>query len=150
MRMTLILKVLAVLLTGTSMAGAADMAGRLASITKVISTSEVATVSAQGVNNLAGRQMSKFLDQLVRVQEKLQVAWTAPEKSWSGLSEVRLDYRAAGSSDTHALVQRYESTRAGRHLSTFTIPVGSTLEAWRVSLRQQEKIIDQKSSGNWK
>jgi hypothetical protein len=121
-----------------------------ARILRVASTTEVARVAAQGLNNLSGRSMTKFLDQIERVQEVIRVSWDAPRGGWTGRTDVQLDYITSDSSDARGLRERHDRTTAGRHEAVFTIPIGAPVTAWSVRLLQGGRVLDEKSSGTWK
>ena len=121
----------------------------LPSLVRVVSTSEVVTVATGGLNNLSGRQMTKFLNQIEKVREKIQVDWSSP-KGWKGGTEVRLEYRTADSSTAQAVYEHNEHSKPGLHVASFVLPGDSPLSAWRVRLIQGNRLLDEKSSGTWK
>lgn len=121
-----------------------------ARLLRVASTSEVANVAAQGLNSLSGRNMTKFLDQIERIQEVIRVTWEVPRGGSKSQTDVQLEYFTASSPDAQALRERHDETTTGRHETKFRVPLGSPVTAWRVRLVQDGRILDEKSSGTWK
>jgi hypothetical protein len=119
-------------------------------IVRVASTSEVAVATSQPVNSLIGRQMPKFVDQVDVVREKIEVAWEAPRGSPAGRTEIRLQYRTPDSAEVLTIQDQQGETRPGRHLTTFALPPGVRVSAWRVQLGRGGRVLDEKTSGSWR
>ena len=145
------------LLSAISCAAQAQTPGGAPAVTlnKVETRVNVTGGIDKGVNSPQGRYLPKFFDQVKGVEETVLVSWSAPAGGLKTGGKLTLDYVTSGTGRKDKMVKDISSSAAGNQTATFTIPRVSgdsskRLEAWRVRVVVDGRVLAEKKSTSWK
>lgn len=102
------------------------------------------------------RQLTKFFDDVRWPGEVIYDAhWEAPATGLAGPVSVMMAYRLAGSRDVQRLIVRYPDGASGRQIARFRIDEdqirqSGAVTAWRIELRQGDRVLDERITGRWR
>lgn len=102
------------------------------------------------------RYLPAFIDDLHWPGEVVYDAhWNATEAGLTGPVAVTLAYRQAGRRDVRRLIVRYPEGARGKQIARFRITEDDirrygAVTAWRIQLRQHNRVLDESKTGRWR